>query len=159
MAVNEFGLTAKQLAWAEAYLKHLNATQAARDAGYQGSDSVMSVVGYDNLRKPKIRAYLRDRFEKAIMTPDEILFRLGAMARGEIPTFMRRGKTTVEDFDVRAALIDLGRTYALFTDKIQIDDWRKELEHHGISASDEFEKLVAEFIQKIDEQPEIKQGD
>lgn len=56
-AVNtESGLTHKQEQWIGAYLQSFNATDAARKAGYGGTDRDLAVIGFDNLRKPNIVA-------------------------------------------------------------------------------------------------------
>jgi phage terminase small subunit len=58
-------LTEKQRAFVEAYMGEAegNATEAARMAGYSGNDNTLSTVGAENLRKPKIRAEIRDRVD------------------------------------------------------------------------------------------------
>ena len=52
-------LTAKQRAFVEEYCKNGNATQAAIDAGY--SVKTAAVIGYENLRKPKIASIIEAR--------------------------------------------------------------------------------------------------
>ena len=51
-------LTPRQKKFAEHYAASGNATEAARLAGYKGSDNQLAVQGAENLRKPKIAAYL-----------------------------------------------------------------------------------------------------
>ena len=50
-------LTGKQRLFVEAYVGQArgNATEAARTAGYAGSEGTLAQVGYENLRKPEIR--------------------------------------------------------------------------------------------------------
>jgi hypothetical protein len=50
-------LTLKQRRWVEAYFGEAagNATKAARLAGYEGTDAVMAVQGYENRRNPNIQ--------------------------------------------------------------------------------------------------------
>ena len=54
-----------------------NATQAAKTAGYKGSDSTLARVGYENLRKHKISAAIRARqrelFGAADVSVDKVL--------------------------------------------------------------------------------------
>ena len=57
-------LTAKQKLFAEAYVACLNATEAARRAGYKGSDNTLAVTGHDNLRKPKFQHYFSGNLVK-----------------------------------------------------------------------------------------------
>jgi hypothetical protein len=47
-------LTLKQRRFAEAYAKTGNGTKAARLAGYQADDETLSVIAYENLRKPHL---------------------------------------------------------------------------------------------------------
>lgn len=56
-------LTEKQRKFVEAFTG--NATDAARKAGYKGSDGVLAQVGSENLRKPEIAAALKERSQKA----------------------------------------------------------------------------------------------
>ena len=68
------GLTAKQAAFVREYLTSLNATDAARRAGY--SKKTASEVGYENLRKPQIRdaidTALAERAQRTELTQDEV---------------------------------------------------------------------------------------
>lgn len=56
-------LTLKQAAFVDAYMgvARGNATEAARIAGYKGSDVVLASVGAENLRKPLISAAIEER--------------------------------------------------------------------------------------------------
>lgn len=49
-------LTLKQRRFLRAYLETGNATEAARQAGYKGSDDTLAALGSRNLRKPAIAA-------------------------------------------------------------------------------------------------------
>lgn len=80
-------LTAKQLAWANAYLETFNKTEAARRAGYDGNDVTLASIGYENFRKPQIEAYLKQRLSEKAMPADEVLTRLADMARSDIADF------------------------------------------------------------------------
>lgn len=59
-------LTEKQRRFVEAYMGEAagNATEAARQAGYAGDDITLASVGYENLRKPQIRAAIESRAEE-----------------------------------------------------------------------------------------------
>ena len=74
-------LTNKQRMFCEYYIQHWNATLAAKQAGYKGSNETLRAVGYENLTKPHIKAYIEKRFSEVVMTSDEVLSRLGSMAR------------------------------------------------------------------------------
>jgi hypothetical protein len=51
-------LTERQARWAEAYVRGVNATESARQAGYSGNDNALGRQGYDCRTNPKIRTYL-----------------------------------------------------------------------------------------------------
>ena len=58
-------LTAKQDAFVKAYiLNGENATQAAKSAGYKGSDNTLRVMGQENLLKPAISKAIKNHREK-----------------------------------------------------------------------------------------------
>ena len=71
--MSEKKLNARQLKFVECY--NGNATEAARQAGYKGSDNVLGVTGHDLLRIPKIAELIRERdqhkSEKLIATREQ----------------------------------------------------------------------------------------
>lgn len=75
-------LTIKQQLFCKYYLETLNATEAARRAGYKGNENTLANVGSDNIRKPKIRAYIDEQLAALTMSADEVLFSLDKIARG-----------------------------------------------------------------------------
>ncbi len=109
------GLSPKQQRFADEYLVDLNATAAARRAGYRGSDNVLAVTGSDNLRNPKVAAIIQQamdkRAEKVQITAVDVL------------TGIKRIATSAEAAaDFSAALRGhelLGKHLKLFTDKIE----------------------------------------
>lgn len=103
-------LTTKQRLFVEAYLANPNATQAARRAGYKGNDKTLSVVGAENLAKPCIAKLLNERVEEAIITADEILRDVKAIA-----------KTSERDGDRLKAYEMLGKHLAMWVDKTQTE--------------------------------------
>ncbi len=103
-------LTTKQRLFVEAYLANPNATQAARKAGYKGNDKTLSVVGAENLAKPCIAKLLNERVEEAIITADEILRDVKAIA-----------KTSERDGDRLKAYEMLGKHLAMWVDKTQTE--------------------------------------
>ncbi|MCW3641553.1 terminase small subunit, partial [Burkholderia cenocepacia] len=68
-------LTAKQQLFVDEYLVDLNASAAARRAGY--SEKTARAIGIENLQKPAIRAAvdaaMKKRGERTRMTADEVL--------------------------------------------------------------------------------------
>jgi phage terminase small subunit len=66
-------LTAKQTAFVHWYCSaavNMNATEAARRAGYKGNDKTLAVMGAENMGKPKIRALIDKRLERALSGAD-----------------------------------------------------------------------------------------
>lgn len=80
------GLTGKQRAFVLAYLDCLNASEAARRAGY----AVRSLrqVASENLTKPDIKEALRLGFERKIMPKEEVIARLSATATASLEDFI-----------------------------------------------------------------------
>lgn len=79
-------LNKRQRDFAEYYLKLWNATEAAKKAGY--SEKTAYSIGNENLKKPEIKAYIRERMRARdsmlIADTDEILVFLTAVMRGEV---------------------------------------------------------------------------
>ena len=143
---NGHRLTGKQRAFIDHYLECLNATEAARKAGYQGNDATLAVVGYENLRKPHIAAAIERHWEAHGMGKQEVMARLADQARASIEDFIdiiepgrmmilnlekarERGKLhlikklhwtdqgpRLELHDAQAALVQIGRSMGLFVD-------------------------------------------
>ena len=141
--------TAKQRLFIHYYVNTLNATQSARLAGYKGKLSTLAVVGSDNLRKTKIREEIDRQLHARLMTPDEVLNRLGSQAKAEYTEFMtpqgvldlakliKAGKghlikkikrspvtgniTEIEFYDAQTALTQVGKYFKLWTDKVEQD--------------------------------------
>lgn len=116
-------LTAKQLAWANAYLETSNKTEAARRAGYDGNDVTLASIGYENFRKPQIEAYLKQRLSEKAMPADEVLTRLADMARSDIADFAH-----VEDWSSLTKLPGKSHVIKKFKRKVTTgkDDTRYE---------------------------------
>ena len=81
-ATRNGGLNPKQIRFCEEYLIDSNATQSAIRANYSLKTS--GVIGYENLKKPQIRAYIDQLKEKQSkrteITSDRILKELAKMA-------------------------------------------------------------------------------
>jgi phage terminase small subunit len=80
-------LTAKQQAFINEYVKDFNATQAAIRAGY--SEKSARSQGQRLLTNADISEEIARRIEEQTMTADEVLIRLGDMARGDMGDFVK----------------------------------------------------------------------
>lgn len=93
--VNE--LTDKQRLFAEIYVKNFNATQAAIKAGYS-YDSAF-IIGFENLRKPKVKAYinfLKELKKESIMANiDDIVELKMRIAFADMTDFIQFGQERV----------------------------------------------------------------
>lgn len=81
------GLTPKMRKFADFYVGEagFNATEAAELAGYKaGTRKTLAQIGYENLRKPEIRAYIRKRLNEDAMSEAEVLRRLADIGRGNL---------------------------------------------------------------------------
>lgn len=138
------GLTDKQRAFVEHYLTCWNASEAARLAKY--SLKTAGSIGSENLKKPEIRAAIDQRLKDLQLSANEVLARLADLAGADMSDFIApsgRGfkidlkkaralgklhlirklkmdglETSIELYDVKDALVQLGRHHALFTDNI-----------------------------------------
>ena len=131
-------LTVKQKAFANFYIELGNATEAYIKAGYKVSKrEIAEVEGCKLLRNPKVEEYLRYREEKieenSIAKSKEILQYLTKAMRGEIheevvitesvdgmikPVILKK-QISVKDRTKAAEL--LGKKYALFTEKVDLE--------------------------------------
>jgi phage terminase small subunit len=87
----ELKLTEQERKWAEAYVKHLNATQACRDAGYEGADTALRQRGRSLLTKAHVQEYIAQIVEskqeeenRRIATMAEVMEFYSKGMRGEI---------------------------------------------------------------------------
>lgn len=141
-------LTHKQQAFINEYLRSWNAAKAARDAGY--SERTAGIIGYENLTKPYIKAEIDRRVEEMIMEADEVLARLGSMARSSFADFMtmqgrgvpvvdwqkayasgaidnvkeitfeKDGSLKVKLYDKQAALVHIAKHLGLFKEQVDV---------------------------------------
>lgn len=124
------GLTGKQMAFACAYLGEakFNATEAARIAGYEGDHNTLSVTGHDNLRNPKIAAYVDKMLESVQMSALEVLSELSAIARSDWREHLtiKRDKdgneidATLQLKDKLKALELVGKHHKLFVERTEL---------------------------------------
>jgi hypothetical protein len=89
------GLSVKQQAFCRAYVRNNgNGVQAAREAGYRGTDATLRTVASENLTKPNVKAFLKQIAEDAqksqggsnfsIMCINEALQRTSVLARASL---------------------------------------------------------------------------
>ncbi|MGG0794656.1 terminase small subunit [Brevibacillus laterosporus] len=125
-------LTPKQQAFADYYIQTGNATEAARKAGY--SDKTAKEVGYENLTKPHIKAYIDERMAvkdaERIASQDEVLEFLTNVMRGKvtekIPLGLGMGeqmlaKNELQGKDRIKAAELIGKRYGLWVEKVNLD--------------------------------------
>lgn len=79
-------LNKRQKLFVNYYLKSWNATDAAKKAGY--SEKTAASIGYENLRKPEIKAYIHERTHardtQIVADADEVMAFLTSVMRGEV---------------------------------------------------------------------------
>lgn len=126
-------LNERQTRFADEYIRLGEAAQAAVNAGY--SIKTARYMGYENLNKPHIKAYIATRLEElrkeSIAEQDEILQFLTSVARGQIQASVLIGtgggaERITNDMPptmaerVKAAEL-LGKRYAMWTDRQQVE--------------------------------------
>lgn len=132
-------LTVKQKAFADFYIELGNATEAYIKAGYKASErKVAEVEGCKLLKNPKIDNYIKKRMEQIesnrIAKAEEVLAFLSASLRGEVleevVSTKSDGKSGIEPVILRKQLSAkdrikaaelLGKRYALFTEKVDLE--------------------------------------
>ncbi|AGR47448.1 terminase small subunit [Brevibacillus phage Abouo] len=125
-------LTPKQQAFADYYIQIGNATEAARKAGY--SDKTAKEVGYENLTKPHIKAYIDERMAvkdaERIASQDEVLEFLTNVMRGKVTEKVPLGlgmgeqmlvKNELQGKDRIKAAELIGKRYGLWVEKVNLD--------------------------------------
>lgn len=169
------GLTVKQKAFVVHFIDCLNATEAARRAGYAGDANVLGVTGHDNLRNPKIAAAVSEAMTERVMGADEAAMRLSEHARGSIGAFIRTngdGKPdgfslsserplhlvkkvaltdkgwSFEMYDAQAALVNILKLHGKFVDRVAIEqEYQETLERLRANlTADEYAKVAAILI-------------
>lgn len=131
-------LTIKQKAFADYYIELGNATEAYIKAGYKASKrDIAEVEGCKLLRNPKVKAYLKEREKQIesdrIAKAEEVLAFLSASLRGEVleevvstesiegmikPVILKKQLSAKDR--IKAAEL-LGKRYALFTEKVDLE--------------------------------------
>lgn len=80
--------TDKEALFIEYYLQCLNATEAARLAGYRGTDASLATIGWRLLRKVEIRAEIDRRLKERHLSADEVLAGLADIASMTMADFI-----------------------------------------------------------------------
>lgn len=129
-------LTPKQKAFADFYIELGNATEAAKKAGYKGNN--LNRVASENLSKLDIKNYIDERMKEIeserIAKAEEVLAFLSSSLRGDIleevvatesdgaggikPIILKKQLSAKDR--IKAAEL-LGKRYALFTEKVDLD--------------------------------------
>lgn len=121
-------LTLKQQLFVEAYLGKANgnATEAARIAGYKGSDKQLGVIGAQNLAKLSISQLVETRIAAVAMGADDVLRELTDIAKAPWRDFIEIRTDSHGDLKVNLQLRDklkalelLGKYHRLFVDEIK----------------------------------------
>ena len=126
-------LTAKQQLFVSEYLKDLNASQAARRAGY--SSKVAAEIGYENLKKPHIAAAIQEAFtqriERTKIDADYVLrqaVKVHERCMQAVPVLDKKGCPTGEyRFDAAGAC----RALELIGKHVDIQAFKEQHEHTG----------------------------
>lgn len=125
-------LTIKQKKFADEYIKTGNAYRSAINAGYSENYAKGNVIKLlENVRvKSYIEAKMKELEDKQIAKAEEILKYLTSVMRGEESEEVLRGigegAQEITDIEISAkdrikAAELLGRRYALFTDKVNVE--------------------------------------
>jgi phage terminase small subunit len=107
------GLTPKQQAFVAAYVGEArgNATQAARLAGYSGSDRTLQVTGHEVLSNPKVSQAIAEHREKTqaagILSAIECAVLLSGMATGQVTEPAQEGGEQPARIKDRVAAINV----------------------------------------------------
>lgn len=128
-------LTPKQKAFADYYIELGNATEAAQKAGYKGNN--LNRIASENLSKLDIKQYIDEKMKEIesdrIAKAEEVLAFLSASLRGEVleevvstesiegmikPVILKKQLSAKDR--IKAAEL-LGKRYALFTEKVDLE--------------------------------------
>ena len=130
-------LTGKQTAFVAAYLDTLNATEAARRAGYKGTAGTLAAVGYENLRKPHLAEAIAEGMKGLSMSQDEVLLRATLMARGMEPTRInQKPDGTESQYDQAKALELIAKVHGMLRERLEIDGTIDVMGFRGVSPDD-----------------------
>jgi phage terminase small subunit len=92
--MTETRLTDKQRIFVSEYLTCLNASEAARRAGY--SETTAGSIGHENLKKPEIQKAIAEQMNAHAMSSAEAVYRLSEMARGTMVDFLDPERSEID---------------------------------------------------------------
>lgn len=122
-------LNEKQKRFCDEYLVDLNATQAAKRAGY--SQRTAYSQGHDLLKHPEIKAQIEKRLEESAMTKTEALRLVSDIARGNLGDYFKLNqvvKTTLVEKPLKILVAELESKIAFereYTDLLPEADTEK----------------------------------
>jgi phage terminase small subunit len=128
----ELTLNDRQRRFCEEYLIDFNATQAAIRSGY--SEKTAAEMGYENLRKPHIRAFIDAKLKEMSLSSDETLKSISDIAKGslnkylivkevvEIPQVKKHLSQIIKDIKVSIEDSDKFIQRANITDQRRLDE-------------------------------------
>lgn len=148
-------LTPKQDQFINEYIKDLNATQAAIRAGY--SENSASEIGWENLRKPQIRAKI-----------DLILKEKCISAEETIKLISDISKSSLNDYLIVKTVERRRKVVKLVSDKIkelqtqiakkrrlqELSDWTEERSDQNFAEITNLEEQILEYQIEIEFNPE-----
>ena len=82
--INPDEITPQMLLFVDHYIICMNGTEAARLAGYNGTDESLAVMASRLLRNVKVLTEISKRLEKYTMSANEVLIHLTDVARGDL---------------------------------------------------------------------------
>lgn len=149
-------LTDKQELFVKHYIATLNATEAARLAGYGGDYSTLKSIGYENLTKPYLRKAIDNHLKAKTMGADEVLARLDAHARIDMGDFLGEDSFSSNTVNLKQAkekglshLIKKVKQRVVTTDETQYETFEFEL-HDAQAALVHLGKAYGLFKQEIE---------
>ena len=80
--------TMRQIHFAKAYVECGDILEAARRAGYHGTDYSLRVIGNKLLNQEDVRGLIR-RHLKSVITPEEVASIISDIARGSVEHLLR----------------------------------------------------------------------
>ena len=140
-------LTPQERLFLDGYLQGMSAKAAAIQAGYSPNHDVAGIAGRAILKRPHVKAALKAAWDANTMSPAEVLSRLSEQARGSAASYLDvdesgyarlnlkkmsadgklhlikkikysdAGMPEIELYDAQAALVHLGKVYALFAER------------------------------------------
>lgn len=87
LAPRQTHLTAQQLAFIAHFVKHWNATEAARAAGYGGGDVQLAVAGCNVLKSVKVAKIVSEAMRAQHITGEQLVARLSQQAMADLSVF------------------------------------------------------------------------